>query len=250
MGRNFTQWLLIFSVLGAPAALATDPGDSTTKKKSRDVAMRITSRVHSAGFFYFGGKLAEYSPAFDVNFNIESKTFGYTFFKAADLTDVHSSFNFALAAIYKNIPLNKKVRITPQFIALIEQPNKVVDKGSDVGVTFMTSWKMNERLTVEETAILFNLMFEQQHMDMINRLRVIYSAKHWDLIMMGWHNNDLLDHQQHTTGALSAGYNRVRVGSKILLGATVMASATLYSSDLVDVPERKGVIVSLSATII
>jgi hypothetical protein len=250
MGRNFTLWLFIFSILNSPAAFGEDPSDSTDKKKSRNVSLRITSRAHTAGFFYFGGKVAEYNPAFDINVNLESRNFGYTFFKAVDLADVHSSFNFALAAIYKHIPVGKKLRFTPQLIVLIEQPNKLVDEGSDAGVTLMTTWKINDHFSLEETAILFNLVFEQQHMDMINRLRLQYTNRHFDVMMMAWHNNKLMDHGQHATGGLSVGYNRVRIADRVLLGATLMGSATVMSSDTTDVPERKGVIFTLSATII
>src|SRR5690349_14257107 len=104
MTAYFTIPLVLLTPTGLPGFASTDPDDSTKKKQQKQVSLRLTSRVHSGGFFYFGGKVAEYSPAFDFAVNFETPHFNYMFFKAADLGNLHSSFNFALAGISKTIP--------------------------------------------------------------------------------------------------------------------------------------------------
>jgi hypothetical protein len=249
MHTYFTPLIFACILLTFEALAETHPRDSAAVKQSNPI-LRITSRVHSTSFFYFGGKIAEYNPGFDLNLNVETRNFGYTFFKAVDLTDIHSSFNFALAGIYKNFNFKNKFKFTPQVILLLEQPYKVVDEGSDFGVTFTSSCKLNSYLTIEETVIFFNLVFETGYMDIINRMRILYSKKHIDLIVMGWNNNGLMDHENHSTAALSVGYNRVKLSNRLMLGSSVMASDTVYSSDQSHVPKRKGIIFTLSLSMI
>jgi hypothetical protein len=248
MNRYFTPFLFSIITITLPATATTNPPEDSVRKKHQVSTLRLTTRAHSSGFFYFGGKLAEYNPAFDFNINLETPTFGYTFFKATDLTNIHSSFNFALAAIYKNFAV-KKFKYTPQVLVLIEQPHRIVDEGSDVGFTFTTSYKISNSLTVEHTVIFFNLIFETAYMDVINRMRVLYSKNHMDFTLMGWHNNGVLDSEHHLTAAISAAYNRIKISNHLNIGAGVMASATGYSSDIGTVPERKGITFTVSATI-
>jgi hypothetical protein len=244
-----TKRLLLFLAIALPISGRANVLADSTRQKQREIATKLTVRTHSAGFFYFGGKVAEYNPAADLSFNMESRNFGFTVFKAADLSDLHSSFNFALAGIYKNILLHKRLRVTPQFLVLIEQPNRIVDEGSDVGCTLTTAWKISNTLSLDETFIVFNVVFETEHMDMINRMRLTYTKKHFDIIGMAWHNNGIIDREKHLTSALSVGYNRVNVSSSLTLGATLMAASTWVSSNKEEVPERKGVVLTLTAII-
>jgi hypothetical protein len=221
---------IIFFFLGTavvtptiPANSATPPTDSTQQKK-QSLAVRVTARTHSSSFFYYGGKVAESNPAFDLHTGIEHKNFGLTLFRAVDLANAHSSYNFALAAVYKNILVTKKLKFTPQVLVLLEQPYKFADKGSDVGYTFTTTYKLNNNCSIEETFILFNLIFEQQHMDMINRLRFLYQYQHVDLMLTAWHNNGLIDTDEHATVSLTAGLNRLKLGKTFSLGIFGMAA--------------------------
>ncbi len=249
MNAYFTPCIFIFALTSFTAlANVEDPKDSVQAKKQKQHALRITARTHSGGFFYFGGRLSERNPAFDVNVTVEGKHFGYTFFKAMDLTDIHSSFNFALAGLFKNININQKLRVTPQVLVLIEQPNHIVDEGSDVGVTFTTAYKFNDQFSIDETVIVFNVAFETSELDMINRLRLLYTKKHVDVILMGWHNNQVLDHDYHVTSALSIGYNRIKVNDRLNVGASLMASSTMLSSNIADTPKKNGLTASLTAT--
>jgi hypothetical protein len=243
MGLIITPLFFLYLSIFISSSLACSL--DTTDRNQHDLALKITSRIHSGGFFYFGGKMAEYNPAIDINLTAESRSLGFVLFKAADLADIHSSFNFALAGVYKNIHPAPRLKLTPQFIALIEQPSRIVDEGSDVGVTITTAYKLNNFLTIEETMIFFNLIFETKHLDFINRIRLLYSRKNLDLALMGWHNNNLLDHASHGTAALSLGYNRVKISPRFSMGASIMASSTFISSDKEDVPERNGLIVSV-----
>jgi hypothetical protein len=240
---------VFLSALISNKTMAASTSIDSVDQKTKVISAKLTSRFHSAGFFYFGGKVAEYHPAFDLHFNLETKFLGYTFFKAFDLQDIHSSFNFALAGVYKNIQAGKKLRFTPQLIILIEQPHKIVDEGSDVGGTLTTALKLTDRITFEETFILFNVLFETKHMDIINRFRLLYSEGHLDLIFTGWHNHSFPDEDEHSTGAISVGYNRIKVSDHFLLGASIMGSATIKSSNREEVPERKGIICSVTATL-
>jgi hypothetical protein len=248
MNYAVVSWMLLSALISTKTVAASTSIDSV-EQKTKAISMKVTSRFHSAGFFYFGGKVAEYHPAFDLHFNVETKFLGYTFFKAFDLQDIHSSFNFALAGVYKNIPVGKKLKFTPQVIILIEQPHKVVDEGSDLGGTLTTALKLTDRITFEETFILFNVLFETKHMDIINRFRLLYSEKHLDVIFTGWHNHSFLDEDEHSTGALSLGYNRIKVRDQFLLGLSIMGSTTIKSSNREEVPERKGIVCSVTATL-
>lgn len=227
-------------------ALALNAED-TVSRKTRPLIIRTTSRLHSATFFYLGGKIAGENPGMDVSINLETPRFGYSFLKAADLADLQSSFNFALAALYLHLNTGK-FRFTPQAIVLIEQPGKLVDKGSDMGVTFTSLYRISDVFAVEETAICFNLFFETSHLDFINRLRLLYSKRHVDLTAMFWHNNDVLDHDTHVTSAISVAYARVKISKTALISAMVTASATLASSGEERVPKENALMITISVT--
>jgi hypothetical protein len=250
MSLNFTASLvLLFYLNAAIAATAYNIRDTTSAKRSLRL-LKFTGRAHSAGYFYYGGKLAERNPSFDITMNLETATVGYTFLKAVDLADIHSSFNFALAGIHKHIAIGKKLKITPQFVVLIEQPTKIVDEGSDVGATFTLTYKPSRSITIEETLILFNLVFETTHLDCINRGRVTWSQKHLDVMLTGWHNNSFLDREAHATSTLSIAYNRIKFGERITVGTAVMGSSTFFSTDSNKVPERHAIVFSLTVSII
>ena len=114
----------------------------------------------------------------------------------------------------------------------------------------MTTYKLTKELTIEETFILFNIVFETSYLDIINRIRLMYAKKHLDIFLMAWNNNSWVDAEKHYTGALSIAYNRVKISEHLQIGAGVMAAGTYLSSDRTEVPERKGIVFTLTATVI
>ncbi len=220
-------------------------------KKERYSKSTLNMRLHTVGYFSFTGRIISPNPALDFFYTYDRKQWGFVMFKAFDLYDHTTSNNFMLAMFRKNFNLGKRLTVTPQVGAILEQSYSFADKGSDVASIIITSYKISNTLTIDQTMILGNLVVDPQERDMANRIRLLYSKNHWDLTWLMWHNNKLIDHDnsEYFSCGINVYYSRIKVSDHFLISAGVSGVRMNYTNDEAAYPMRNGVFFTLAGYI-
>jgi hypothetical protein len=218
--QQFPQIFLasVMVIVTASAQTGTDTAKAHVNPQSK---IRITARMHSMGLFGYAGVIANVNPSADVLVGYERKRWGAIALKAFDLYDLHSSYNFMLGLVHYNIPLSKRLTVTPYLGAVIEQREKIADKGSDGMLLVISSFRIAEHVRFEHCARFANVMVEQNEFDWLNRFRLLYSRKHLDLAAMYWNNNHVFDECGYTTVGLNAAVSRLKLTENISLSTGV-----------------------------
>lgn len=224
----------------------TEKDSIETKKKVSSAHWRFTTRLHSQGIFTYGGRLGSENPAFDVNFTYDRKKWGFLAFKGLDLQDHNTFYNFALIALYKNFKVTNKITFTPYVGSFLEESNSIADHGSDVVAIFVTSIKLHPRWTAEHMSLLPNLVFAPEERDWVNRLRLTYTGKHWDVVSSVWWNNQVFDHSYYYTTALYVAYSRVKVSDRFFMSFGVTGLVMLHTSDEEANPTKNGLMFTIA----
>ena len=244
-------YLSVFMLVSGWVFALQPPTDSTVLKSPKQKqALSVVARVHSMGIFSFMGKVVNYNPAADIFFTYTSRSsWGVSVFKVADLSDIHSHNNFAFALINKTLRAGPRLTITPNVGVALEQQNKFADHGSGVMALLTSTFRINKNLALEHNALFNNLLFETKYRDWTNRLRVLYSMGHLDIIGMLWHNNGFIDDTNYFSTGVSIFYNRISLGKKIWLGGGVTGMLTANQSNPELPHHKKGIQLTSSITI-
>ncbi len=239
--------IVVLCVIASAQAFASH--DSTEVKKQTPRAhWRLTGRLHSQGIFTYGGRLGSDNPTFDVNFVYERKNWGLFVFKGLDLVDHYTFYNFSLISVFKNFKVSKRITITPYLGSFLEQAKDFADRGSDAVCIVTTSVRINQKLTAEHMALFGNLVLEPELRDWVNRFRLTYTHKHWDVVTSFWHNNQVFDHSSYATTGLNVAYSRMKVGEHLFLSTGITGLVTLQTSDEQLNPARDALMVTLGAS--
>ena len=246
MKSLLTITILLFSL---SASAKTDFEDTIRAvKKEKLSKSTLTTRFLTKGYFSFTGRIISPNPALDFFYTYDRKQWGFVTFKAFDLYDHTTTNNFMLAMFRKNIHVGKRLTITPQVGAILEQSYSFADKGSDVASFIITTYKISNTITVDETMIFGNLVFDTQERDMANRLRLLYSKNHWDLTLLCWHNNKLIDHDnsEYFSTGFNVFYSRIKVSEHFLLSAGILGVKMNYTSTESEYPTRNAIFLTLA----
>jgi hypothetical protein len=207
------------------------PIDSVNKPREQKAHWRLTGRIHSKAIFNFGGRVGSDNPTSDINFTYDRKQWGFLFFKGQDFYDHTTFYNFALVAVYKNFKLSPSITMTPMVGTFLEQANSVADKGSDMTFLLTTAFRLHPKLSIEHMSLFGNLVIEPDQRDWVNRVRLLYSGRHVDVIASAWHNNSIFDHSSYWSTGLSIAYSRVKLGGHAFGSVGISGLTMLYSSD-------------------
>lgn len=232
--------------------LLASPADSLRLEKKPKVSKStLLIRTHNMGQFIFSGRIVSPNPVVDFTYQYDRKTWGATLFKAFDMRDRSTGINFALATVRKNIAITKKWTLTPQVGLILEQSKSFADKGSDVAVFFINTYKISPALTAECAVVFFNLAIDPAERDWVNRFRLLHSHGHWDLAASAWHNNKVIDHDNsvYFSSGASLYYSRLKVTDHLLLNAGVNALWMAYTSNPGEYPRDNGLFFTLSGLI-
>jgi hypothetical protein len=244
-----TVFLLIISFSGFTASAKIDFDDSLrTPKKERHSKSTLTTRLLTKGYFSFTGRIISPNPALEFFYTYDRKPWGFVAFKAFDLYDHTTTNNFMLAMFRKNILLGKRLTITPQVGAILEQSYSFADKGSDIASIIITSYKISNTITIDQTMIFGNLVLDPAERDWANRLRLLYSKKHWDVTLLFWHNNKWIDtdNSEYFSTGFNVFYSRMKVSEHFLLSAGILGVKMNYTSTETEYPTRDGIFFTLA----
>jgi len=247
-----TVFFILILFAGFTASATIDFDDTVrVAKKERHSKSTLTTRFLTKGYFSFTGRIISPNPALDFFYTYDRKPWGFVVFKAFDLYDHTTTNNFMLAMFRKHVHLGDRWTITPQVGAILEQSYSFADKGSDLASIIITSYKISNTLTVDQTMIFGNLMIDPEERDMANRLRLLYSKNHWDVTLLAWHNNKLIDHDNSEYFSCGANvfYSRIKVSDHLLLSAGILGVRMNYTSTESEYPTRNGIFFTLAAYI-
>jgi hypothetical protein len=223
-------------------------GDSLKPEPKPKAHFRSSVRFHNEGQFQFGGRMVSTNPGMDFSINYDRKAWGFIMFKAQDLINSNTGFNFMLAAFNKNFKIGKRLTITPTVGALLEQSRTFADQGSDVALILFTTYKLSTHLNLEYATLFGNFVVYTPEKDWVNRLRLTYSTKHVDVILSGWHNNHVFDEYDYITYSASIFYGRVKIADHLFwqIGATCLRMP--YTSSEVAYPTTNGLYITTGIT--
>jgi len=221
-----------------------------TKKKEKAHTLRLITRLNSLGLFAITGRKVSNNPAFDFNFYYDRKEFGFQFFKAFDLYNRHTDNNFSLALLYHQFKFGTRWTFTPGGGFVIDQTKKVLaNKGSDAALIITTAFKINPYLLLDQTIAVPNMIIESRNRDWINRIRLLYSKNHLDMVATVWHNNNVFDHNEYFTTGLNVTYARIPITDHILLNTGITAMYMPYSSNEEKYPKKNGLVFTLATVL-
>ncbi len=240
-------YLVSFSLLSKE----TDEDSTRAVKKERQSKSTLNTRLHTMGQFSFSGRIISPNPALDFMYTYDRKQWGGTFFKAFDLYDHTTTNNFALAMVRKNFQAGKRLTITPQVGFILEQSFSVADKGSDLASFIINSYKVSNSLSIEYTLVFFNLALYTKDRDWINRLRLLYSKNHWDVILLAWHNNKVIDYDNsvYFSSGINIFYSRIKVSDHLFLSAGLSGLVMAYTTKPNEYPKNNGLFLTVAGFI-
>jgi hypothetical protein len=213
------------------ASILTE-GDSTEKTtRSRNVNMEVTARMHSAGMLGYAGLIASHDPCADITFKLHRKNAGIFIVKSADLYDLHSNYNFALAMIYYDLHFGNQLTLTPQIGTAFDQRRTFADRGSDAMGFLTTRIKLSNHLVIDQTARFSNLFVHPEYFDWLNRFRIIYNKEHLGVTTMLFSNNSVFDTNSYNSFGITVAWNRIKVASHAYLSTSITGLVVAKSTD-------------------
>lgn len=245
-GEMRTFLLFAFTVHLFHGVCAGSPQDSVVAVKEKPSDMRLVVRLHTLGQFSYGGRLVSDNPVMDFNFTYDRKHWGFQLFKAQDLKDSYTPINFTLAVLNTKLHLGKRITITPSAGMILEQSKTVADHGSDAVLILNTAFKISREFTLDQSMLFANLILEPGLRDWVNRLRLLYTHKHIDLVGACWYNNQVFDSSNYVTVSASASYSRIKVDEHVSMNLGVTGLLVAHSSDTQACPAKNGVYVTMA----
>jgi hypothetical protein len=242
------KFLLTYSISVFSIVAFAQKSDSLKQLPKAKPHFRASVRFHNAGQFQFGGRMVSTNPGMDFSINYDRKNWGFIMFKAQDLVDSHTGFNFMLAGFNKNFKIGKRLTITPTVGALLEQSKTFADKESDVALILFTNYKISQHMTLEYATLFGNFVVDPEYKDWVNRLRLTYSTKHIDMIASGWHNNRVFDEYDYITYSLSVFYGRIKIADHLFWQAGITCLRMPYTSSEVAYPTTNGLYLTTGIT--
>lgn len=233
--------------LPADASSQAAPEDSVTSngKDKRKSNLKLTTRIHSVGFFNFSGRICNDNAAFDLAVQYDRKAFGISVFHAFDLYDTHSPNNFAFGLIYKKFRVSERITVTPHFGFIVGEWGK--EKGDRE--VLITSARLTNKLTIDHTLLLANLGQREFH-DCVNRVRLHCAVdQHLNFMWALWHNNRVFDQDAYLSSGLNATYAHLKIAENVELssGVTLLVMATTSNEEVF--PRKNGIVFTIGATI-
>jgi hypothetical protein len=120
--------------------------------------LSVVPRINAGAYFPYGGAYLSNNLTIDATILYERARYGLFVFKSQDLEDRGSGANYLQPGLFTDVRIRENVSL--RFVAgyLFSQTEGFRDReGSDYYAATVLYWTIGERLTVENTALLFDL---------------------------------------------------------------------------------------------
>lgn len=247
--KNIALAILVLLIGGAPAQATTDTTNSSGTVTARKTHLKATTRIHSMGFFSYGGRLVSQNNVMDLHIVYNHGKWGAQFFKACDLSDSRTPINFAMMAVNRPFHIGNKLTVTPHAGIILEQFESLADHGSDAAAFLVGAYKVHPNLTLEYTAMVANLVVEPGLRDWVNRVRCLYSKGHLDVTLFAWHNNQVFDASTYGTVGLSVFMSRIPLAGPFRLQTGITGLYMASASDERTLARANGLFLSMGVSV-
>ena len=144
----FTLWLTASSSVAQ---------QSMSKASNKPYSLEITPKLHSAGHSLYSGLYLNHHLNLELNATFKYKQMGAFVTKYADFIDTHSNINFASVGIFRNVDVNRHLKLTPYIGYFLTQKNSFMDKGSDMWAGLVIKVNLSDKIWIENTSLVANL---------------------------------------------------------------------------------------------
>jgi len=193
MGLLFSLWFV--------TGINSVAQQSESKADDQPYSLEITPKLHSAGHSLYSGVYLNHHLNLELNATFKYKQMGAFITKYADFVDTHSPINFASVGIFRSIDFNRHLKLTPYVGYFLTQKNSFMDKGSDMWAGLAVKVTINERVWIENTSLVANLLHQAGNPTaMANRLNGALLIGKFRMDSYLWYTHSL-DTELHFVGA-------------------------------------------------
>ena len=181
----------------------------------------ITPRINSAGHFPFTGSLINRHLNADLNIFYEHGNNGFFIFKSQDLRDPHSIINYLQPGIFRRIPVARKFYVRLFIGYLFSQTSGFRDRDSDFYTAGVGYWTLADNLTVENTALFFDLL---QSTKLADRLLISWTPRTkvpFKIQLYVWHRLVFDQMINSTSASFALNFPNVKLSDVISVQATI-----------------------------
>lgn len=146
-----------------------------SKADQQPYSFSLTAKLHSTGHSIYGGQYINHHPNAEISLSVNNKRVGGFVTKNTDLADLRSSINFTTIGIYKPVRLTKSLTITPYVGWFLRQSHSFADDASDAWTCVVVRYKLTSFFTLENTALIGNLIRHNSKTSLANRLNATIS---------------------------------------------------------------------------
>lgn len=245
-----SAFLLIFACVSFTRAAErvsftdTIPGHSsgTIRIKREPSKWNISNKFNTGSMFFFTGVVANHYPAFDTKISYANNGWGGMLFKSFDLTGQSLAMDYALIVLHRNINISKKLMISPQIGAQLNQDGSIADKTSDILTNLAIVYKVTSSLTISNDAVFQNLVYTHRP-NWTNRFRILFRKADFNAAVLLWDRNSIFNNPGYSAAGIDLGYSGIKLspGIDLLLGAQ---SVSVFRQDT---PRKSGLMFFIGA---
>ena len=174
---------------------------SLSKADRQPYSLELTPKLHSAGHSLYSGVYLNHHLNLELNATFKYKRMGAFITKFADFADTHSSINLSTVGVFRNMDFNRYLKFTPYVGYFLNQKNSFMDKGSDMWVGLVVKAAINERIWIENTLLVANLLHHAgKPTSLANRVNGVLLIGKFRLDSYVWYTHSL-NTQLHFVGA-------------------------------------------------
>lgn len=158
-----------------------------SKAEVQPYSILLTVKVHSTGHSLYGGQYLNHHPNTEVGVSYRNQTMGGFITKNTDLADLHSSINYTTMGVFKSFRLGRSLTIMPYVGWFLRQSYSFADNPSDGWTCLVVRYKVSNFLTVENTALVGNLIRHHSNASLSNRMNATMSIGKMKVDVYGWY---------------------------------------------------------------
>jgi len=171
------------------AALKTMAQQSVSKADKQSYSLSLTTKFHSTCHSPFSGIYLNHNFNTEINLSYKYKQIGAFITKNVDIADVHSPINYTTLGIYKTFHLSESVKVMPYVGYFLRQSYSFMDDHSDLWACLVVRFTLNRWLTIENTALIGNLVRHHSKASLANRLNATMLVGKFKVDAYAWYSH-------------------------------------------------------------
>lgn len=158
-----------------------------SKADLQPYSFSLTAKLHSTGHSIYSGQYLNHHLNTEISMSCRSQTFGGFITKNTDMVDLHSSINYTTVGVFKSLRMGKALTIMPYFGWFLRQSHSFADHASDAWTCVVVRYRFTNFLTIENTALVGNLIRHHAKASFANRINATLSVGKMKIDVYGWY---------------------------------------------------------------